>query len=49
MYILYLNGSVYGTGDLKYIHELITDYVLHCKMYGKEEVNFKIEKKKVLV
>jgi hypothetical protein len=47
-YILYINDSPYGIGDLKYVHELIIDYLLNCNMYGKEQVKFEI-KKKVLV
>lgn len=43
-YILYLNGKHYGTGDLEYIHELITDYISRMESFGAEEVEFKIEK-----
>jgi len=43
-YKCYLNGQLYGSGDLKYIQELFVDYVVTCKMYGKVEVEFKIIK-----
>lgn len=42
MYILYLNGSPYGRGDLPYIMELIQDYVITNKLYEADEVEFHI-------
>lgn len=42
MYILYLNGSPYGRGDLPYMMELINDYVMTNKLYGHSEVEFQI-------
>lgn len=44
IYKCYLNGSVYGSGSLEYMHELFKDYVITCKMYGKSECNFQIIK-----
>jgi hypothetical protein len=41
-YKCYLNGKFYGGGNLRYMHELFADYVIHNKMYGKPEVDFKI-------
>ena len=41
-YICYLNGKLYGKGDLEYIHELFIDYVINCNMYGQKECDFKI-------
>ena len=43
-YKCYLNGVLYGAGNLSYIHELFTDYVIDCNMYGKKECDFKITK-----
>lgn len=44
MYMCYLNGKFYGSGNLKYMKELFVDYVVTCEMYGKDEVEFKIVK-----
>lgn len=44
-YNLHLNGKYYGAGDLKYIHELITDYMSRMESFGANEVEFKIEKR----
>lgn len=44
-YVLYLNGKPYGTGDLRYMHELITDYISRMESFGTEEVEFKIERR----
>lgn len=41
-YILFLNEKIYGSGNLKYINELITDYLITSEMYKAEEVVFKI-------
>lgn len=47
-YILYfLNGDTqqfYGLGDLPYMIELLDDYINTCKMYGKDSIDFRIEK-----
>lgn len=43
-YRCYLNGNLYGTGSLAYMHELFTDYVLTSRMYGRSECEFKIER-----
>jgi hypothetical protein len=43
-YKCYLNGKFYGSGNLKYMHELFKDYVITCKMYGREDCKFKIIK-----
>lgn len=45
MYILYMNDKLYGRGDLRYMHELITDHLLTKQMYGAEEVSFQIVKR----
>lgn len=45
-YLCYLNGKFYGGGDLKYMRELFIDYVVNCKMYCKDEVEFKVIKHK---
>ncbi|HGE5772738.1 hypothetical protein U0E09_32995 [Bacillus thuringiensis] len=43
-YRLYLDGEFYGEGDLDYIHQLITEYMLIRGIYSKEKVEFKILK-----
>ena len=47
-YILYfLNDGVpqfYGLGDLPYMIELLDDYINTCKIYGKDSLDFRIEK-----
>lgn len=45
IYECHLNGKFYGKGDLDYMRELITDYMVTHDMYGHKEVNFKIIKK----
>lgn len=44
IYMCYLNGSLYGSGDLDHIHELFKDYFITCKMYGRSECDFKVVK-----
>jgi hypothetical protein len=44
LYKCYLNGKFYGAGGLSYITELFADYVRDCKMYGKEQCEFKVVK-----
>ena len=46
LYILYVNGNVYGKGGFGYMKELIADYVDSCDMYGADSVEFKIVKRK---
>lgn len=43
-YYCYLNGELYGTGNLKYMTELFTNYVFDREMYGRSEVEFKVVK-----
>ncbi len=43
-YIMFLNGQFYGGGDLEYMKELFIDYVVTCKMYGKNDVTISIQK-----
>ena len=45
-YECYLNGNRYGIGSLDYMLELFKDYVVTCEMYGKDEAEFKIVKRK---
>ena len=49
MYSCYLNGTLYGSGPLEYIHELFYDYVVLSQMYGKEECSFIIKREDELV
>lgn len=44
-YECFLNGKRYGVGSLEYMLELFKDYVVTCKMYGKNEADFKIVKR----
>ena len=41
-YVCYLNGNIYGMGDLEYMNELFRDYVVACRMHGNEQVEFRI-------
>lgn len=41
-YLMFLNGKLYGRGDLCYMVELFTNYVHTCKLYGKKEVTFTV-------
>jgi hypothetical protein len=43
-YRLFINGEFYGGGPLRYMHELIRDYVITNRMYGRKQVEFKIVK-----
>ena len=45
IYVCLINGKFYGSGSLRYIKELFVDYVITCKMYDKDEVDFKIMEK----
>lgn len=45
-YICYLKGEVYGMGDMKYMLELFTDYFLTMDMYGRDEAEFKVVRRK---
>lgn len=44
VYHLHLNGKLYGAGSPEYMIELIEEYVVHRKMYGKESVELKVVK-----
>lgn len=41
---LYLNGTLYGTGDLEYMNELFRDYVVTMGMYNQDEVEFSVKR-----
>src|SRR5690606_11949466 len=41
-YVCFLNGQVYGSGNLRYMHELFYDYVVNKEMYDLGEATFKI-------
>lgn len=41
---LYLNGRFYGSGDLPYMNELIADYLVKNGMYGKDKMDFSVER-----
>ena len=36
---------LYGTGSLRYIRELLYDYLVKNDLYGKDEVEFKIKRR----
>jgi len=38
--------TFYGNGDMKYMMELMSDYLLVHDMYGRNEISFKIERDK---
>lgn len=35
----------YGTGSMRYIRELLFDYLVINDLYGKDEIEFKIERR----
>lgn len=41
-YDILLDGEFYGQGDLKYVNQLLTDYLMTCKVFGFEPVPHKI-------
>lgn len=43
-YRLYLNGDYYGFGPIDHINSLIRDYLVDFELYGREEVDFRVEK-----
>ena len=43
LYLLELNGDVYGIGPYAYIEQLMRDYVVATDMYGKTGVEFTIK------
>lgn len=42
IYACFLNGKLYGTGDLAYMNDLFRDWVVYCEMYGKDDVTFRV-------
>ena len=44
LYVLYLNGNVYGKGTREYVCELITDYISTSRMYGNPSCEFEVRK-----
>lgn len=42
-YQLYLNDRLYGKGDLKYMQELIDDWIA-ARMWGQQQAVFRIER-----
>lgn len=45
IYIMKLNGRLYGTGNSEYMCELFRDYVLACDIYGRDKVTFEVIRK----
>ncbi|AWM47464.1 hypothetical protein DDT09_06240 [Bacillus amyloliquefaciens] len=45
IYACFLNGKLYGWGDLEYMSELFRDYVVYCEMYGIDDCTFRITTK----
>lgn len=45
IYACFLNGKLYGCGDVEYVNDLFRDYVVNCEMYGKDDCTFQITKK----
>ncbi len=43
-YRLFLDGSLYGVGPYSYIEELLRDYIVASKMYGRSLCEFAIVK-----
>lgn len=42
IYACFLNGKLYGKGDLEYMNTLFRDWVVYCEMYGKDDVTFRV-------
>ncbi|WP_303984514.1 hypothetical protein [Niallia circulans] len=42
IYACFLNGKLYGKGDLAYMNDLFRDWVVDCEMYGKDDVTFRV-------
>lgn len=36
----FLNGKLYGCGDIEYMNDLFCDYVVYCEMYGRDDCIF---------
>ncbi|MGG1103251.1 hypothetical protein ABES74_04145 [Bacillus subtilis] len=45
IYAYFLNGKLYGCGDIEYMNDLFRDYVVNCEMYGKDDCTFRITTK----
>ena len=45
MYACFLNGKLYGCGDIEYVNDLFRDYVVNCEMYGRDDCTFHITTK----
>lgn len=45
IYACFLNGKLYGCGDIEYMNELFRDYVVYCEMYGRDDCTFRITTK----
>lgn len=43
-FIAYLNGAIYGRGDLAYMSVLFNSYVVDCEMYGSDSMDFRVER-----
>ena len=44
VYVMEVDGKLYGKGPADYMRELFVDYVVTCGMYGKTDVTFRIKK-----
>ncbi|MBG9901837.1 hypothetical protein ABH16_04750 [Bacillus altitudinis] len=42
IYACFLNGKLYGKGNLAYMNDLFRDRVVDCEMYGKDDVTFRV-------
>ncbi|AOO61099.1 hypothetical protein BBJ33_06040 [Bacillus velezensis] len=45
IYACFLNGKLYGCGDIEYMNDLLRDYVVYCEMYGRDDCTFRITTK----
>lgn len=45
IYSCFLNGKLYGCGDVEYMNELFRDYVVNYEMYGRDDCSFRITTK----
>lgn len=45
LYLLYLDGQLYGAGNGDYMVELIRDYIVGCELYGHKQADFTVKVK----
>lgn len=41
-HVLFLNGQMHARGNMEYLHQVITDYMLTMNGYGRDDFSFRI-------